>query len=64
MRSEGIRFIWGYGCKLYYIRNPFPIRPHSFATVRNRLRDRRKALQMASASGVVLNAWEIDPLSP
>ena len=46
MRSEGSRFIWGSGGEAVfaescvYVRN----RPQPFATVRNRLRVRRKAL--------------------
>ena len=62
MRSEGSRFIWGSGGEAVfaescvYVRN----RPQPSATVRNRLRECDKLSTVASASGVVLKACEVD----
>ena len=46
MRSEGSRFIWGSGGEAVFAESCVCVRnsPQPFATVRNRLRDRRKAL--------------------
>ena len=65
MRSEGSRFIWGSGGEAAFAESCVCVRnrPQPFATVRSRLRECDKLSTVASASGVVLKACEVDPLS-
>ena len=57
--------MWGSGGEAVFAESRVCVRNRSqpFATVRNRLRERDKLSTVASASGVVLKACEVDPLS-
>ena len=64
MRSEGSRFIWGSGGEAVFAESCVCVRNRSqpFATVRNRFMTAVRPSTVASASGVVLKACEVDPL--
>ena len=63
MRSEGSRFIWGSGGEAVFAESCVGVRnrPQPFATVCMTV---VRLSTMASASGVVPKACEVDPLSP
>ena len=62
MRSEGSRFIWGSGGEAVFAESCVYVgnRPQPFANDRNRLRECDKLSTVASASGVIPKACQVD----